>query len=57
MKKRYINYLIKELRRDRSVLRGFWKMYPEGKEQCPETLAEYNLKLEIIRALQFLKAK
>ena len=55
MKKKHINYLIKELRFDRSIMRDFWKKYPEGKKQCKDSVAEYNLQLEIIRALQSLK--
>lgn len=54
MKKKYINYLIKELRSDRAIVRNFWKSYPEGKK-CKDSVAEYNLQLEIIKALQALK--
>jgi hypothetical protein len=56
MNKRYINYLIKELRSDRAIVRNFWKNYPEGKK-CKDTVAEYKLQLEIIKALQSLKEK
>ena len=55
MKKRYINYLIKELRFNRSIMRRFWKKYPEGKKQYKDFATEYNLQLEIIKALQSLK--
>ena len=57
MKKRYINYLIKELRFNRAIMRGFWKSFPEGKRQCPNSVVEYKLQLDIIRALQALKGK
>lgn len=54
MKKKYVNYLIKELRSERAIARNFWKSYPEGKN-CKDTVVEYKLQLEIIKALQTLK--
>ena len=51
MKKKHINYLVRMLRADRATMRCFWKKYPAGKKQCPDSVVEYKLQLEIIKAL------
>lgn len=56
MKKKHINYLIKQLRQDRALIRRFWKSYPVGKSD-KNMVRNYKFQLEIIRALQVLKGE
>jgi len=55
MKKSHINYLIKLLQQERSIMRRFLKVYPEAKDSG--VMKTHKLQLEIIKALQSLKGE
>jgi len=55
--KRHINYLIKDLRLNRSLTRNFLRSYPEERKTNKVVMNRYKFYLDIIKALQELKEK